>query len=88
MSEPILPDAVWDEPPRPDAVRYVTVIDDDLGCIAEATTPDGQRLYGVDLSRSESQRQWLDDMCRIQDSINQALRRLEMIQRTCGFDGR
>lgn len=48
MSQPWIPEHVWQQTPRPDADHYEIVYDEDLGSIAQLTTPDGTVSYGAD----------------------------------------
>lgn len=45
-----IPESVWQRclTPGPDSTTYTTVYDDDLGCFAQAVSPDGHITFGVD----------------------------------------
>jgi hypothetical protein len=51
MSQPWIPEHIWQQTPRPDADHYEIVYDEDLGSIAQLTTPDGTVTYGADSGR-------------------------------------
>lgn len=46
--ESFLDPSVWESKPRPDSNHIEVVYDEDLGSVAELTTPDGERFYGTD----------------------------------------
>jgi hypothetical protein len=47
MSQPWIPGHIWQQTPRHYADHYEIVVDEDLGAIAQLTTPDGTTIYGA-----------------------------------------